>query len=241
MASGIPQYRELARYYDRIYHWKDYRKEAAIIREVVRERKESDGRDLLDVACGTGKHIQFLTRTFACTGVDASKEMLEDARKNAPGVEFVESDMRRFKLGRQFDVVLCLFSSIGYMRTRGDQEKAISNFAAHMKTGAVLIVEPWFEKADWSSGSVHMRTYETEGLKIARVGFSGVDGEFAVADESYLIAERGKGTIYVQDVQKLRFFEPDWTFGTMRRFGLEPAFSKKGLMPGRKLMVATKS
>lgn len=240
MASGAPQYGELAKYYDHIYHWKDYRGEAAIIRELVREHKKSDGRALLDVGCGTGKHLQYLRRGFACVGVDASREMLQVARKNAPGVEFFESDMTSFKLGRRFDVVLCLFSSIGYLKTRGDQKKAIFNFAAHMKAGAVLIVEPWFEKSDWVSGSVHMQTYDAEYLKIARVGFSKVGGEFAIADESYLIAEEGRGTIYVRDVQKLRFFEPDWTFETMQSAGLEATFSKKTLMPGRKLMVAVK-
>src|SRR5574340_940959 len=166
--------------------------------------------------------------------------MLRIARRNVPGVEFVEADMVDFKLGRKFDVVVCLFSSIGHLRTRNEAKKAIFNFAEHMKQGAVLIVEPWFEKSDWTEGSVHMRTYDAEGLKIARVGFSDVDGEFAIADESYLIAERDKGTTYVRDVQKLRFFEPDWTFETMRRAGLRPAFSKKTLMPGRKLIVATK-
>ncbi len=240
MAGGIPQYGKLARYYDRVYHWKDYRREATIIRELVREHKKSEGRDLLDVACGTGKHIQYLRRTFTCTGVDSSKEMLEVARRNAPGVEFLKSDMRTLNLGRRFDVVLCLFSAIGYLRTRSDQRKAIINFTAHLEKGGVLIVEPWFEKPDWKSGTVHMQTYDSSGLKIARVGFSSAAGEFSIADESYLIAERGKGTAYVRDAQRLRFFEADWTVETMRRAGLQPTFSKKSLMPGRKLMVATK-
>ncbi|MDE1854061.1 MAG: class I SAM-dependent methyltransferase [Thaumarchaeota archaeon] len=241
MASGIPQYSQLAKYYDYIYRWKDYRKEATIIRGLIRKHKRSDGRALLDVGCGTGKHLQYLRRSFDCVGVDASGEMLRVARRNASGIEFVESGMTDFRLGRQFDVVLCLFSSIGYLRTRSEVKKAIFNFSEHMRQGAVLIVEPWFEKSDWTRGSVHMRTYDAGGLKIARVGFSDVDGDFAIADESYLIAERGKGTTYVRDVQKLRFFESDWTIETMRRAGLRSAFSKETLMPGRRLMIATKA
>lgn len=240
MAGGIPQYSELAKYYDYVYHWKDYRREAATIRALVREHKKSVGRALLDVGCGTGKHLLYLRRSFECVGVDASREMLKVARRNVTGVDFVDSDMTDFELNKQFDVILCLFSSVGYLRSRSEVKKAIINFSEHMKRGAVLIVEPWFEKTDWTRGSVHMRTYDSENLKIARVGFSDIDGEFATADESYLIAERGKGTTYVRDIQKLRFFEPDWTFETMRRAGLRPAFSKKTLMPGRKLMVAVK-
>lgn len=186
-------------------------------------------------------HLRYLRRGFDCVGVDASGEMLKGARQNVPGAEFVEADMMDFRLGRRFDAVLCLFSGIGYLRTRRDVKKAIYNFSGHMRQGAVLLVEPWFRKADWAEGSVHMRTYEARGLKIARIGFSDAEGEFSIADESYLIAEEGKGTTYVRDVQKMRFFEPAWTFETMRRAGLRPAFSKKSLMPGRELIVATKT
>lgn len=76
--------------------------------------------------------------------------MLEVARKNVSGVEFVESNITDFKLERQFGVLLCMFSSMGYLGTRKDMTKTIYNFAEHMKDGAVLIVEPWFEKSEWT-------------------------------------------------------------------------------------------
>ena len=84
-----------------------------------------------------------------------------------------------------------------------------------------------------------MRTYETGCLKIAGAGFSEADGKFALADGSYLIARKDKGTNYVRDVQKLRSFGPDWTFETMRKAGFRPAFSKEKLMPGRELVIVT--
>ena len=61
-----------------------------------------------------------------------------------------------------------------------------------------------------------------------------------MADENYLIAERNKGVRYIRDVQRLRFFEAEWTFGVMRKAGLRPEFSKETLMPGRRLIIATK-
>lgn len=234
------QYSSLAKYYDQVYQWKDYRREAAKIRKLIREHKVSKGNDLLDVGCGTGKHVQCLCGNFRCVGVDASERMLEVARKNAPGVEYIRSGMTDLKLGRQFDVVLCLFSSIGYLTTRNELRKAIDNFSAHMKTGAVLIVEPWFEKSEWTKGSVHMRNLDQKSLKIARVGYSTAEGDFSIADERYVIAEKDKGIAHVVDRQKMRFFEPDWTFKTMHEAGLSPRFADLHLMPGRRLLVATK-
>ncbi len=234
------QYSTLARYYDKIYHWKDYRKEAGNIRELVRENKQSSGNDLLDVGCGTGRHILYLRDAFNCVGVDISGDMLRVARRNVPGVQFIRSSMTDFRLRTKFDVVLCLFSSIGYLKTREELIGAFSNFARHMNDGGVLILEPWFRKSDWERGSVHMRNYESHTMMISRVGYSKVRGRFSVMDERYLIAQKGKGITYVEDHQEMRFFEPSWTFNTMRKAGLSPRFAKVSVMPGRAPIIAIK-
>ena len=234
------QYSTLAKYYDQIYSWKDYQKEAVKIKKLVKRYKHSSGRDLLDVGCGTGKHIQHLSDGFDCVGVDISEQMLDIARRNIHGVELVRSSMTSFRLGRQFDVVLRLFSGMGYLRTRNELKTAFRNFFDHMKAGAVLIIEPWFEKSDWNKGTVHLRTVDTRDLKIARIGYAQSEGGFSVADERYVVAERDRGISYVIDRQKMRFFEPDWTFKTMKDIGLLPRFARERLMPGRRLLVATK-
>jgi ubiquinone/menaquinone biosynthesis C-methylase UbiE len=107
----------LAKYYDLLYQWKDYEKEASVVKELVERCKTSQGSSLLDVWCGTGKHLQYLTGKFDCAGMDASEKMREQARRNVREGKFVQGDMVNFNLGRQFDVILCLFSSIGYVRT----------------------------------------------------------------------------------------------------------------------------
>ncbi|GAG89663.1 unnamed protein product, partial [marine sediment metagenome] len=51
-------YKKLAKYYDLIYHWKDYEKEAHSVKDLIKKYKKSDGNKLLDVGCGTGKHLE---------------------------------------------------------------------------------------------------------------------------------------------------------------------------------------
>ncbi len=233
-------YGELAEYYDRIYHWKDYRKEAEKIKKLVRQHKRSPGSSLLDVACGTGKHIAFLNEDFECVGLDISEELLKVARKNVPGVEFHRGNMTGFNLRRRFDVVLCLFSGTGYIRTKDEIRRAASNLARHTTRGGVLIMEPWFRKTEWRDKSVHMQTYDTEALKIARVSFATSDGAFSVADEWYLIAEKGNGLRLVKDRHRMRFFEPELWLDALGAAGLDPKFTKDGLMRGRGLIIATK-
>src|SRR5260221_2002790 len=101
-------------FYDAIYGaMKDYEKEAQQIRAVIKQYKQSPGNALLDVACGTGAHLAFLQRDYAVEGLDLDEEMLAIARRHNPGVAFHHANMVDFDLGHTFDVVMCLFSSIG--------------------------------------------------------------------------------------------------------------------------------
>src|SRR2546422_7047530 len=58
-------YRQLANYYDEIYHFKNYQKEAGKIDALIQRHKKSSGNRLLDVACGTGNHIEYLKQHFS--------------------------------------------------------------------------------------------------------------------------------------------------------------------------------
>jgi ubiquinone/menaquinone biosynthesis C-methylase UbiE len=233
-------YGKLAAYYDYIYHWKDYKTEVRQIKKLISEYKRSSGNSLLDVACGTGRHISYLRRDFECEGIDVSRDIIAVAKKNVPGIRFVIANMTDFDLGKRFDVVLCLFSSVGYLLTERDIQKASSNFARHLKRGGVLIVEPWFGKSEWSDKAIHMQTYDSDWLKIARISFSRSEEGFSLVDEEFLVGERGKGVTHVKDHHRMRFFEPRTFIGAMTEAGLEATFLKDGLMPGRGLLVGAK-
>jgi len=234
-------YTDLAEYYDQIYHWKDYRKEVDEIRGLIRKHKRSPGIALLDVACGTGKHLSFLRRDFDCVGLDASAAMLAVAKRNTNGVRFVLGDMREFDLGKKFDVILCLFSAIGHLRTRNDLRRALLNFARHLKKGGVIIVEPWIQGPQWKGSMPRMQIYDSKPLKIIRLNYGRSDGTFSYIDERYLIGKKGKGIDYIVDRDKLRYFEPDFALSVLRGAGLEAEFTQDGLMPDRGLLIATKT
>ncbi|HVW90094.1 MAG TPA: class I SAM-dependent methyltransferase, partial [Gaiellaceae bacterium] len=61
--------------YDLEYAGKDYAAESAAIARIVHERNPG-ARTLLDVACGTGKHLEHLRHEFACEGVDLDEGLL---------------------------------------------------------------------------------------------------------------------------------------------------------------------
>jgi len=241
MSSERGLYGTLAPYYDYIYHWKDYSNESDKIRRLIQRYKRSPGNSLLDVACGTGKHLSYLRKDFECVGVDSSPEMIAVAREKLPDVQFVVGDMVEFDLGRRFDVVTCLFSGIGYLRSRRQVGRAIANFSRHLSTGGLLMIEPWVRRSEWRDGSVDLQKYESDELEIARIVYGRARGNFSVLDERYVIGEKNKGILYVKTRHVLRFFEPEETLEDMRRSGLVAKYLKGSLTRRRGLLIGVKT
>ncbi len=233
-------YKKLAKYYDFIYSTKDYKKEADQLRRLIRKYKKSPGKRLLEVACGTGGHLQYLKKDFTITATDLNLEMLEVARrKNKSGVTFKQADMVKLNLGKKFDIILCLFSSIGYVKTYSNLGKVLNNFSDHLKQGGVVIIEPWLTRAIHKIGLPNLTTYDGNNFKIARVGISKRQGNISILDMHHLIAEKGKSVEYVVERNELGLFEVNRTLKLMQEAGLRGQFLKRGLI-GRGLYIGIK-
>ena len=115
-------YKDLAKYYDLIYEsrGKDYEQEVKKIESVIDKYKSSKSKKLLEVACGTGKHLKYFSKHYECTGVDINQGILDIAKRNAPNVKLVQADMAKLDLEEKFDIITCLFSSIGYITSIKD-------------------------------------------------------------------------------------------------------------------------
>jgi ubiquinone/menaquinone biosynthesis C-methylase UbiE len=233
-------YTDLAEYYDATYSFKDYRTEAARIAAFARQAGRSGGREWLDVACGTGRHLEYLSRRFHCTGVDASPQMLRVARRRLRGVRLLRGDMRSFRLGTQFDVLSCLFSGIGHVRTVAALRQTIRTFAKHLKPGGVLLFEPWFSRETWIPGMVHLLTTSTPDLKIARMSFSSLRGNQSILEMHYLVGRKGRGVQHAVVTEYSGLFDRGTTLRLLREAGLKPRYLHRGLLPGRGLFIAVR-
>ncbi len=233
-------YAELAPYYDMVYEWKDYSAEADFIKNLISQRKLSDGNELLDVGCGTGKHIRMMTDSFRCTGLDLSREMLKVARKNVRDATFVQGNMIDFSLKSRFDVILCLFSAIAYTRTDENLKKALKNFARHLKPGGIVVIQPWITKSRWKKGHMHLETFDSDDVKIARVSYSNGDARVSKLRMEYLVAERGKGIRHFVEEDELPYFDRRKYERLMKEEGLSAEFIAHSLFRNRGLLVGVK-
>ena len=231
-------YRQLASYYDEIYHFKDYQKEAQKIETLIQQQKKSPGDHLLDVACGTGNHIEYLKQHYTVEGLDSSSEMLRIARKKLPDIVFHLGEMTSFKLKYRFDIITCLFSAIGHVKTKARMRRAVRNMASHLQPGGLMILEPWITPANFRKGIVGYNSVEKPNLKIARINISRVRGPVSAFEYHYLIGTPSK-VQHVIDRGSLGLWTHEEHLEAFRDAGLEVSFDSEGLM-GRGLYLGLK-
>ncbi|RYZ27772.1 MAG: class I SAM-dependent methyltransferase, partial [Chitinophagaceae bacterium] len=93
-----------AEYYDAIYQFKDYDAECKELATFIKD-KNPQATTLLDVACGTGKHLAFLKEYFVAEGLDLNEDLLAIASERCPGVPFHPGDMTALQLDKTYDVI----------------------------------------------------------------------------------------------------------------------------------------
>ncbi|QQS43025.1 MAG: class I SAM-dependent methyltransferase [Acidobacteriota bacterium] len=210
-----------AEYYSLIYtQFKDYGDEADRVADLIRKRNPG-AREVLEVACGPALHSTHLAADhgFAADGVDIDESFVSIAGKANPGGRFEPGDMRTFEMGKTYDAVICLFSSIGYMTTRSDLALAIANMKKHAAQGGVIIVEPWLTPEAFTAGQRHLHTVEEEEATIARMTIGELEGRISRFYMHYLIGTED-GIRHELEVHELALFS---------REEMEEAFEKCGL------------
>ena len=158
-------YTKLARYYDKIYHYIDYKKQVSFIIKLIKKYNQSKNNKILDVACGTGMHTDLLQKEgFDVTGFDISEDMLREAKKKNSKINFIQGDMKKLDLSEKFGTIICFFNSILYNKGE-EMKKTLINFYNHLEKGGILI----FDAVDKSMGINSKKEeykYEDDNLKI---------------------------------------------------------------------------
>jgi SAM-dependent methyltransferase len=103
------------------------------------------GQEVLDVACGYGRHaIELVQRGISVTGLDLSLPLLiraaDEAQRRALSVNFVHADMREMAFERQFDGAYSMLTSFGYF----DEEtnlRVAERIARALKPGARFLLD----------------------------------------------------------------------------------------------------
>lgn len=104
------------------------------------------GVHILDLCCGPGRHsLELARRGFKVTGVDRTKQYLEQASEKAAqeglNTEFIQEDMRTFCRPDTFNAAINMFTSFSYFDDPEEDCKVVMNVYQSLKPGGVFLLE----------------------------------------------------------------------------------------------------
>jgi ubiquinone/menaquinone biosynthesis C-methylase UbiE len=234
-------YESLAPYYDRIYSGENAAGQAHRVEQIARRALQRPGHRLLDVGCGTGRHLVEFRRSFEIAGVDLNRAMLRVARQRlGPGVPLRQGDMRTFDLGATFDVLTCLFSAFGYLLMRRDRDRAAANFYRHLAPGGVALVEGWVLPQNWREGFLDLTTFADDATKIARVTRSYRRRGISTVEMQYLVADGNRPIRHFTEIHRLALLNAEEVLGSFTRAGFRAQVVTSGPFALRGLYVANR-
>jgi SAM-dependent methyltransferase len=233
----LMSYDEASPYYDAIYEaMKDYAAEAERLRHLLERYAQRPLHDLLDMACGTGLHDQYLQDYYHVEGADLSSSQLAVARRRCPDLIFHEADMTNFDLGRDYDAVACLFSAIGHVITEEKLRAAVRAMSAHVRPGGLVVIEPFIDPSDFRPGHISIEQGGNEDARVVRVAYSERTGNVLKLRMHHYISAAGKVSVAEPLLFDIAMFTADQLRDAMESAGLEVFHDPEGLM-GRGLYI----
>ena len=207
---------ESAAFYDVLYSFLDYE---AAVRELqaTLDGHAPHARSLLDVACGTGRHLELLRERYEVEGLDINPTMLKAARERCPDVTFHEADMADFSLGgRLRSAVLCM--------------------RRHLAPGGLLVIEPWFTPEQYWTGTITANHIDQPDLKLTWMYTSEREGALSVLDIHYMVG-RPAGIETFRERHEVGLFTEQQHIDAFSNAGLEARHATGGPF-GRGLYLA---
>jgi SAM-dependent methyltransferase len=205
--------------YDQLADWwpllsapSEYEEEAAVFGAFLSQHGDLPAATVLELGSGGGNLASYLKAKFQMTLSDASEAMLAVSRGLNPECEHVAGDMRRLRLGRQFDRVF-VHDAICYMTTLDELRCAMETAFVHCRPGgAALFVPDYLHETFGPSTSCGGTDGGGRGLRyVAWMSDANPIDSTYIVDYAYLLRE-ADGTMRVEHDRHVEgvFSRRDW-------------------------------
>ena len=225
-------FKEYAKYYDLLYKDKDYAGEVAYVKRLIDKfiDKKPEHTNILDLACGTGKHVQELARYgFQAEGSDFSADMVAVARESAKSLSlpinfYNESFQSCNRIEKIYDVIIAMFSSINYLTDYKDIVRSLKNIRSLLKPEGIFSFDFWNGNAVLKQYSPKReRIVESGDLVVSRVSTTTLDeiAQIATIQFDLSVVKSGKKIKEFSETHCIRYFFPQEMVDLLYGSGLE--------------------
>ncbi|MGD8978999.1 MAG: class I SAM-dependent methyltransferase [candidate division WOR-3 bacterium] len=220
-SKRIRFYNELASLYDFICTPENRKRDVAVLERIIKRHVKSKGKELLDVACGTGLEDSYLKKNFNVTGLDLNTAVLRIARKRNPEITYLQGDMRTFRIDKTFDIITC-FDAMCYLRNYRDLRQTLANFHRHLKPGGLLIfyIDPVFLKEHFKQETFIVSHKTKDNKTVILFEAYRKQGKKIKGYAAYLILEPNRERFEEDAFETLGFFAVSRIRGILQRLNL---------------------
>lgn len=155
------------KYYDLLYKHRDNEEAEHFISNFISQFQIKPASRVWDNACGNGRHCYIFSKYgFEVIGTDICEEKIKSAKENyfADNLRFYIHDMRREFYVNYFDLVVNIFTSIGYFQNVNDNEKAIKVMCNSLKKNGYILID-FFNPDYIKSNLIESETKNIQGVE----------------------------------------------------------------------------
>lgn len=175
-------YAHLGYYEARTYAEATTKRELDFLEFAFRTYATHKVRDVLDVACGSGRHVLGLAhRGYQCTGQDYTPEQIQTAKARAKreevAIKLLQGDATKLKYESAFDAVLALY--ILFLLPDDDSVlTCLRQVHRALKPGGIIvcnIANPFYNGENWFSLKSIQRGHYFNDVRVPGVRFISID------------------------------------------------------------------
>src|SRR3989338_4135670 len=205
--------RKYAEFYDLFNSQKDYESESSFLKEVFKKYCGDKIKTILDLGCGTGVNAGIIASNgYDVTGIDISQDMIEIAKsKKIQDTKFIVGDMSNFKLNKKFDVIICMFSALGYLTKNEEIESFFKSVRNHLNQKGLLVIDCWNGLGVIRElPVVREKNVEIKDVRVIRTSYPKLDSLNHLCDIKFLVKIFEKNYLKEEynEQHKVRFFFP---------------------------------
>ena len=199
-----------------VYKHRDEKEAEELVNLVLNNISIAQNSYILDLAAGFGRHaILFAKRGFNVTAVDLSENLLSIAKENSKSegvhINFVHSDIRQFKPELQYDLIVNLFTSIGYFEKDEENYYILRKFYDLLAKNGFFVLD-YFNKNFVVNNLESETVEEIDDGSITQNRF--IEGERIV--KQIIIDRKGKVNKFYESV---RMFSSDELINMIQKLG----------------------